>query len=629
MTRNNLIVCFSLFFMLIISVGNAQPKIFHEHYYNNSMLIPGELPITSNDLFTGSGNCLLCHNDQVNSVGESVSIIADWRSTMMANASRDPFWRAKVSHEGLVNPVHKEALENVCTRCHAPTGNENAHFLGQTYYSIADMENDPLALDGVQCTACHQITTESMGNYSGTFEIGTEHTIWGPYETPFANPMIMETGYTPVFGNHITDSRLCGGCHTLITNSVDNSGNPTGNQFVEQAIYHEWLNSDYSTNNETCQSCHVPRIDDPVKISTRPPSLDPRTPFGMHHFAGANTFMVNMIKENGEELGVTANDTQFDSTLSRNTQMLREKSVLVDLEVIDRTLDTLYLKLSLENITGHKFPSGYPSRRVTVELIIRDNNDTIFHNGKFDESGNLLFEDANYERHHNIINTEQQVQIYELVMGDINYDVTTILERANFTLKDNRIPPIGFTTTHSAYDTVQIVGLATDDPNFNNLFGEEGTGSDILYFNVSTLGITNDLNIITNIYYQTVNPRWLSNMFSYSSDEIDLFKDFYNTADKSPTLVTSTELLSNYTNIIEEKPCIIRVFPNPTSSQVSVIADDIIQSISIFNYSGVKIIPAFSSGNSSVRIQMPSEKGIYLVYVKTATSQSIQKVIVN
>lgn len=172
-----------------------------------------ELPTGYNDLFAGSCVCMQCHNSQVNSQGESISIVADWRSTMMANAARDPFWRAKVSHEGLVNPEHKEELENVCTRCHAPAGNENAHYNGQALYSIADMVDDPLAMDGVQCTSCHQITQESLGNYSGNFGIGTEKIIWGPYTAPFTMPMINETGYTPAFGSQINDSRMCGTCH--------------------------------------------------------------------------------------------------------------------------------------------------------------------------------------------------------------------------------------------------------------------------------------------------------------------------------------------------------------------------------------------------------------------------------
>jgi len=625
--RINTLLTISLF--ILFSECVAQNMMFHDRS-NNSMIIPGELPTTYNDLFAGSGTCLICHNEQVNSQGESISIISDWRSTIMANSARDPFWRAKVSHEGLVNPGHKEELENVCTRCHAPTGNENAHFLGQDLYSIAEMENDPLALDGVQCTVCHQITNESMGNYSGTFEIGTEHIIWGPYENPFSNPMIMEVGYTPSIGNQIVDSRLCGGCHTLITNSVDNSGSPTGNQFVEQAIYHEWLNSSYSTNNESCQSCHVPRIDDPVKISSRPPWLDTRTPFGLHHFAGANTFMVKMMKDNGEDLGVSASDVHFDSTLARNTRLLRDNSLLTNLEVLNRTSDSLFLELSLENMAGHKFPSGYPSRRVTVELIVMENNNTIFHSGEFDEYGGLTFEDATFEPHYSVINSEDQVQIYELVMGDINYDVTTVLERANFTLKDNRIPPAGFTTTHFAYDTVQVVGHAIDDPNFNKISGTQGTGADVLFFNIPTFGSTNQMEVTANIYYQTVNPRWLSHMFSYSSDEIDQFKNFYDNSDKSPFLVKSSEAISTYTSVNVNSLVSFQVYPNPSYGKVNVSANDIILSVDIYDVSGSKI-ESYSykeTEGENVVVEFPQVTGLYLLSVKTKTSQHIHKVVI-
>ncbi len=623
------ILSITVLISLVISVSlianqklNQQPNEDHASR--------AELPINYNDLFAGSGTCLLCHNDQVNSQGVSISVISDWRSTMMANAAKDPFWRAKVSHEGLVNPDHKEALENICTRCHAPTGNENAHFLGQTNYSILEMENDPLALDGVQCTVCHQIKQESMGNYSGSFEVGTEHIIWGPYENPFTNPMIMETGYTPAYGDHIMDSRLCASCHTLITNSVDNAGNPTGNQFVEQAIYHEWLNSNYSTNNESCQSCHVPRIDDPVSISTRPPWLEQRSPFGLHHFTGANIFMVNMIKENGEELGVTANEVQFDSAINRNTRMLRDQSVNTDLEIVNRTIDSLYLGLSLTNIVGHKFPSGYPSRRVSVELIVSNNDNKIFHSGEFDIYGDLVFEDSSFEPHYNMINSGDQVQIYELVMGDINNEVTTILERANYPLKDNRLPPEGFSTSHYAYDTVSIVGIATVDPNFNYKNGNEGSGSDILYFNIPTFGIIEVLDITVNIYYQTVNPKWLSNMFSYSSDEINRFKSYYDNTDKAPFLVSSIETSSNFTDMSESKQINLKVFPNPASEKVAIISDEKIITIGVFNLSSGKYLDDITIEYNNDKAMVVTNKlhGIYIFSIVTESSIHTHKVVI-
>ncbi len=70
--------------------------------------------------------------------------------------------------------------------------------------------------------------------------------------------------------------------HSL-TNTVDLNGVPTGTEFVEQAVYQEWNNSLFPEINVSCQTCHVPEIEDVVKISTMPPWLEGRTPFGQHH----------------------------------------------------------------------------------------------------------------------------------------------------------------------------------------------------------------------------------------------------------------------------------------------------------------------------------------------------------
>src|SRR5690606_33238847 len=79
-----------------------------------------------------SGECAGCHGHDVtgfastDAEGNDVNVTNDWRATMMANAAKDPFWRAKVSHEVLVNPNHQVALETKCTSCHAPQGHFNA-----------------------------------------------------------------------------------------------------------------------------------------------------------------------------------------------------------------------------------------------------------------------------------------------------------------------------------------------------------------------------------------------------------------------------------------------------------------------------------------------------------------------
>lgn len=579
----------------------------------------GELPTTYNDLFAGSGVCLMCHNEQINQAGDSISIISDWRSGMMANAAKDPFWRAKVSHEGLVNPGHKEALEDVCTRCHAPAGNINAHYLGQTLYSIAEMENDPLAMDGVQCTVCHQIPETSLGSFSGTFEIGDQKKIFGPYEDPLTNPMINNIGYTPEYKAHITDSRVCGSCHTLLTNSVDNNGQPTGNEFVEQSIYQEWENSIYPGGDVHCVTCHVPRIDDLVKISSRPPWLGERTPFGLHHFQGANVLIENILKEHAVELGIAATDIQIDSSLARNYRSLQMNTLQVELQETDRTEDTLFVDLQMINISGHKFPAGYPSRRVFIEMIVFDANDLIiFHSGAMDDNYQIVDEDDTYEPHYSMINADEQVQIYEMVMGDINHEVTTVLERANFQLKDNRIPPAGFTTTHFAYDTVAIVGNAFTDVNFNKINDIEGSGSDLLHFHIPLNGYLQDLKIRAKLHYQTVSSRWLEEMFSHSSSEIDVFKDYYEDADKMPVLVASDSLLSAAVSIKEIRGEQVLIFPNPAHTEINIQASNLlIKEVVIYDNHGreLKSIDPKHPTNQLYKLNINYTPGLYYVRI--------------
>ena len=49
--------------------------------------------------FSGSGVCAFCHSRLSDEAGNDVSNDAHWRSTMMANAAKDPLWQAKISAE--------------------------------------------------------------------------------------------------------------------------------------------------------------------------------------------------------------------------------------------------------------------------------------------------------------------------------------------------------------------------------------------------------------------------------------------------------------------------------------------------------------------------------------------------
>ncbi len=453
--------------------------------------------------------------------------------------------------------------------------------------------------------------------------IGTEKKIWGPYEEPFTGPMFNHTEYTPTYSPHVKDSRLCGSCHTLITNTVDLNGTPTGTEFVEQAIYQEWENSDYSQSGVSCQTCHVPEINDSIIISSMPWWYDvKRSPFGQHHLAGANVFMLRLMKDNIEALGIPATETQFDSTIARATRMLQEQTLNLQLTEVLRTNDTLFVDVLLENMAGHKFPSGYPSRRAFVELIVvSENNDTVFHSGKLDSEYNLINEDESFETHYDVISNESQVQIYEMVMGNVNLEPTTILERAYVQLKDNRIPPSGFTSSHISYDTVQVVGDALSDNDFNKENGNEGTGKDIVHYHIPVSDVDNSLSVKAIVHYQTVNDKWLSNMFTYSSDEIDAFKDYYDAADKEPVKVREASFVSTVTSTGNINENNFRIYPNPTSDFVYIEKSEAISEVNFYSLDG-KLSGNYSLGSTNnsetlLKLTTPEKKGIYLVVLKS------------
>ena len=74
--------------------------------------------------------------------GNDISPVTDWRSTMMANAVRDPFWQAQVESEVVDLPQLKTVIEDTCNRCHAPMGRTQAIHDGAASYSLDQARAD-------------------------------------------------------------------------------------------------------------------------------------------------------------------------------------------------------------------------------------------------------------------------------------------------------------------------------------------------------------------------------------------------------------------------------------------------------------------------------------------------------
>ena len=645
--KRKTIICLLLFsipFLFGIPFKKASDaKSFHSiaELKRFSFLQDSLLPEGFNGLFAASGTCSKCHGfdtaglASVDFSGNDINVVDDWKVSMMANAAKDPFWRAKVSHEVLLHPQHKLAIETKCTSCHAPLGHFAAFHDGATSYTMEDLKTDTFGLDGVSCLACHQQSTLNLGDlHSGELNFDTTKVAYGPYISPLASPMVQFSEYEPVYSPHISDAGLCAGCHTLITESFDLEGNPTGGTMVEQATYHEWLNSKYEQENISCQSCHLPAFEKGSVLLAAGYQTKPRTPFYLHELAGANVLMLKLMQNNTTKLGIPALAEQFDEIIAATLNMLQHKSIEAKLELIDRSTDSIFFELSLKNLAGHKFPTGYPSRRAFVEFVVANQQgDTIFHSGAVDENFELVHQNPTIEPHYDLINDPTQVQIYELIMGDVNGDLTTVLIRGSSHLKDNRIPPIGFTTEHVVYDTTAITGLATQDDNFNIEDGLQGSGKDKIAFHVPSLGHQELLTATAKIYYQTAPQPWMKEMFDQQSSEIDSFKVLFIEADRSPVLVQQSSVDADIFVGLEDLPTNqannwIKIGANPTVNGKINIQSKETHDLFIYDING-SLIQYQLKQFGDYQISLPTKHKIFLLQFKNKNGKILTKRILN
>ena len=279
----------AVFAVFTAAYQKSSPEGYHSAAELGSFRsMQGDLPTGMSDMFMGSGRCAGCHGvDQdvsnpplalVDGEGVNVGPAENWRATMMANSAKDPMWRAKLAHETLVNPGHAGELTNKCTSCHAPMGRFEAAHDGVEFFTTEMLDADSLALDGVSCMACHAQQIETVGlTFSGELHYNAD-TIWGPVFDIQKDGLPMQAfimanfvGVAPVAHPKASASESCAGCHSLITNTADLQGNATGTTFIEQATYHEWLNSSYNTQDfqsVECQGCHMPKTEDPIIIAS-------------------------------------------------------------------------------------------------------------------------------------------------------------------------------------------------------------------------------------------------------------------------------------------------------------------------------------------------------------------------
>jgi hypothetical protein len=266
----------------------------------------------------------------------------------------------------------------------------------------------------------------------------------------------------------------------------------------------------------------MPRVEGPVRVSSV--LGDERDGLSRHLFVGGNAFMLRMLSKYRAELGVQATAAELEATARATLRQLREDTATVEIEELSLGAGTLTIGVVVRNLTGHKFPTGYPSRRTWLHVTVRNaQGSVVFESGRVSPDGSVVGSDSDadasrFEPHHVEITSPDQVQVYESIIGTPAGTPTTGLLQATQYLKDNRLLPRGFDKA-TAPGEVAVFGGARTDADFT------GDGDRVAY-RVPVTG-AGPYRVDVELLYQSISYRWAHNLEAYDAPEPRAFLRYY------------------------------------------------------------------------------------------------------
>ncbi|MGE0624301.1 MAG: cytochrome P460 family protein [Pseudomonadales bacterium] len=494
----------------------------------------------------------------------NLSPYGEWSGSLMSVSARDPVFRAQLEWETSTYPdlpgdPRAAEITRRCLHCHAAMGARTDPTLAadlENTYTVppGDRPNSHeavfagLARDGVSCAVCHRMAADGLGKpetFNANFEIGPADEIYGPYDDVRTLPMHNALGITPLPGAQIRDSGLCGSCHMVDVPVMDHPERPTAH---EQTTYYEWRNSDFAGSGETCQSCHMPDVNplmpDLPAVESRIANIEdtsfPHTAhradsdaldtesrrYRRHTLTGINLFTMAMFEQFPMLLG---SNTWYPSRpvatlVSPKAFAIEEarnlaRNATARVRVSDLSIGEPFgFTVSVENLAGHKFPSGVGFRRAFLEIALLGGDDEVLWcSGCTDRLGFIL--DGNdgarlpaelpresnaFQPYHPEISAEDQVQIYETRHVNHAGQLTTSFVELDLEVKDTRLLPRGWDSTAFPEYDMNPVGRTIPDPAHIDRFRVRPAG-------VSAAAVQ---SIRVRIYYQALPPYYLLDRFS-------------------------------------------------------------------------------------------------------------------
>lgn len=434
---------------------------------------------------------------------------------------------------------------------------------------------------------------------TGKFHLGPSDEIYGPFKDDEISPYVMEhsLGIEPKYSEYLSSSQMCGTCHTVNLPAVDRplvtlepeeqeldlvvgENVEVFKQFkhhVEQATYLEWLNSDYENefnpdnpHAKSCQDCHMSKglqddrnnidIDQIVtRIATVQDTTYPdaenlasheeleirvrESGYRRHNFSGLNAFLLEIVKQYDEILGVRKNDFMTGSTNDvdnaiENFKLIAQTQTANLKVAAEIAQGKILADVHIENLVGHRFPSGVGFRRAFLELLVIENAGTpsekiVWSSGQTNELGVLVDEQGKplptesfdrdaqgaeqFQKHHETIDSSNQVQIYETLLHNNNGEFTTSFIHGCDVIKDNRLLPKGWrregpapgVLTGNFLHATHPGPTASQDSSY-----QDGSGSDSVRYKIALDPMPQGpLTVRATLYYQAMPPYFLKNLF--------------------------------------------------------------------------------------------------------------------
>ena len=310
-------------------------------------------------------------------------------------------------------------------------------------------------------------------------------------------------------------------------------------EFPEQTPFLEWLHSAYSDGegeDRVCQDCHMPVAEGGVVIATAPSGMPTRSPFHRHQFVSGNVQLLRILRDNVAALGLGASAAQFEAAIANSEAHVQSSSAEVEITGSSEGLGLLALTVQVRNLAGHKFPTGFPSRRAWLYVQVADaDGELLYESGRWDGDGQIEGADSDadaaaIEAHHILITSPFDVQIYESIMQDTDGAATYTLLRADAYAKDNRLLPAGFDKATADADIAVIGGAATD--------GDFVAGMDEVGYLITLAdGAARPITVTIDLMYQSMSYRYVEDLLADDSSLVNEFRGMYDVVDKTPVRV--------------------------------------------------------------------------------------------